>query len=138
ADRIRETEREAAALRERLTAARERHEREAAMLQQAAEQRASSAEAAKTAAARQREAAERLEARLAPEGFREAGELREACLGLAHKAELAAEIERYREAAGQLAAQIGHLREVLQGRTVSDEEWRLALESLQAAKAGSE
>jgi exonuclease SbcC len=138
AELIAETRREAEALRARLAECRKRRETEASLLQQAAERRASAAEAAQGAAARATEAERRLLEQLAASGFRDEGEARSALEALPRKAETAAEIEAHREAMRQIEAGIAHLDEVLQGRTVSDEEWRAGEERLAAAKARAE
>jgi len=138
AERIAETRRELEALRARLVNSRQRRETETALLRQEAERRASAAEAAQSAIARDEDAGRRLLERLMEAGFRDAGEAREAIEALPRKERIAAEIEAYREAMRQLEAGIAHIDEVLQGRTVSDEDWRACEERLAAAKARAE
>ena len=135
---IAETRREAEALRARLTECRRRRETEASLLQQTAERRASAAEAAQSAAARAQDAERRLQEQLAASGFRGAEEARAALEALPRKADIAAEIETHREGVRQIEARIAHIDEVLQGRSVSDEDWRAGEERLAAAKARAE
>ncbi|AGA58491.1 MAG: hypothetical protein C6W55_13920 [Thermobacillus sp.] len=138
AELMQEVRREAEALRARLADCRERRETEARMLQQAAERRASAAEAAQSAAVRAQEAERRLQKQLEASDFRDADEARAALEALPRKAAAAAEIEAHREAMRQIEAGIAHIDEVLQGRSVSDEDWRAGEERLAAAKARAE
>lgn len=138
AELIRKTRMEADALRARLAECRQRRDEASALLQQAAEQRASAAEAAQSAAARLAEAERRLQEQLAPSGFRDAEEARTVLAALPGKAAAAAEIEAHREALRQIEAGLAHIDEVLQGRSVSEEEWRAAGERLAEAKARNE
>lgn len=133
-----EVQREAEALRARLAGCRERRETETRLLQQAAERRASAAEAAQSAAARTQEAERRLQEQLEASDFRDADEARTALEALPRKAAAAAEIEAHREAMRQIEAGIAHIDEVLQGRSVSDEDWSAGEERLAAAKARAE
>src|SRR5690606_38023349 len=118
--------------------ARERYEADAAALQEAAERRSSPGDAAQAAAYRAQDTARKLDAQLAHYGYADAAEARAVLAMLGKKGQMAAELEQYRESRKQLAAQIGHLLEVLQGRRVDDEAWQAGLDRLAGAKEANE
>ena len=138
AELIAEVRTEAEAMRARLAMCRERRETETALLRQTVERRASAAEAAQGAAERERETARRLREQLEASDFRDAEEAREALAALPGREAALAEVEAHREAMRRIEAGIAHIDAMLQGRAVSDEEWRAGEERLAAARARAE
>ncbi|MBW7473721.1 AAA family ATPase [Paenibacillus oenotherae] len=133
-----EAERELAGIRSQLTRLKDVHETAQAALQEAAEQRSAAVESARNAESRQLETAGQWQAALAPSPFQSADEVRALQPMLSKQADIAGEIDGYRETESQLSAQIALLREQLQGRAVTDEDWEQCVGELKQARISNE
>ncbi|MFC5651755.1 AAA family ATPase [Paenibacillus solisilvae] len=131
-------EKELAALRDKLQKAKQAHETVQTALNEAAEQRSAAVEAEQTAIARHEEAEQTWSSALSESPFESADEVSRLQPLLAQQERMLEDITRYREAEQQLAAQIELLRDQLQGRSLTDEEWEQCVTALHLARSSNE
>ncbi|GGD71533.1 AAA family ATPase [Paenibacillus nasutitermitis] len=133
-----EAEKELRESRSLLKKCKEMHETAQSALQAAAEQRSASTEAESSAVARSQETAVMLDTALLQSPFDTAEEAAALAPLLEQQSSLSEQITRFREAEQQLAAQIDLLRDQLQGRTITDDQWEQCAAALQEARINNE
>ncbi|RAP76718.1 AAA family ATPase [Paenibacillus montanisoli] len=131
-------EQEISLLRATLITLTEQHDAAQLALSEAAQARSAAEEAENAATQRHREASTEWQAVLAASPFESGEEVAELQPLLIHQTQMSEQIVKYREAEQQLAAQIELLRDQLQGRSLTDEEWEAAVTLLEQARAANE
>ncbi|CAH1220860.1 hypothetical protein PAECIP111893_04630 [Paenibacillus plantiphilus] len=131
-------ERELAHIRSELTRLQDLHEAAGAALQKAAELRSAAEESARHAETQQAECAKLWLSALEQSQFETADEVKELQPLLSKQEAIAGDIDRYRATERQLAAQIELLRDQLQGRSVTVEEWEQCVLLLEQSRLSNE
>ncbi|WP_308638846.1 SMC family ATPase [Paenibacillus silvisoli] len=131
-------EQELRLLRATLAQLNEQHDAAQQALSAAAQARSAAEEAELAATGRHQEASAEWLSALAASPFANGEEVAELRPLLQHQAKMSEQIVKYREAEQQLAAQIELLRDQLQGRSLTDEEWEAAVGMLEQGRAANE
>ncbi|SFS86299.1 AAA family ATPase [Paenibacillus sp. BC26] len=116
----------------------ERHETAQQALSEAAQQRSAAEEAEVAAGTRQKETSAAWEETLAASPFESSEEVTALQPMLVHQPRIKEDIAKYQEAQQQLAAQVELLRDQLQGRSQTEEEWLEMVELLEHSRAMNE
>ncbi|MFD0715078.1 AAA family ATPase [Paenibacillus sp. GCM10027626] len=135
---IQAVEQQLAALKGRVKRLQADHEAAQQSLQAAAESRSAALEGEQAAVRRQQETAELLQAAMAASPFEQAGEVASLRPLLAQQEAMIAEAAKFREQEQHLQARLALLRDQLAGRSVTEEEWQVAVDRLGQAKVRHE
>ncbi|MBP3964176.1 SbcC/MukB-like Walker B domain-containing protein [Paenibacillus lignilyticus] len=135
---ITETEQELSRLRANLKSLTDRHETAQQALSEAAQQRSAAEEAEIAAGTRQKETSAAWQETLAASPFENSEEVTALQPMLVHQPRIKEDIAKYHEAQQQLSAQIELLRDQLQGRSQTEDEWLETVELLEHSRAMNE